>query len=690
MLAKALVDDGRLDAQTPFWLAGADSEALAAEDVGRWRKWYLYPVLRTLARWLPREVAANPETQRKLARLVRASWFRPPLSGERLCHLFFDGLDALRASRRKGSSLLPPGQRLDVYASVTDLAGYPRAIHLDEAVVARDKEHAAFCQLSHAGAPAGTESDDSDFADDSIAGLVWAARASSSYAGAFPPFRHDELVRVARERGVPWPGEERFLADRLRARDGTPLSAQVDPALRWFIDGGIVNNKPFGAVLEALNHRPADRQVCRRLVYVEPDPVVSAAAGAERSPGYLGMLHAATSTIPRNQPILEELNAIVALDARVRINRRVVEAHRARIAALTAEQSGIHAGQPLTGELVTYLRQALEDRAEAEMGIAYEGYVQRRLWRLVDILVDAWAGLAGRRDPALARTVEWVVGEWWSTDSAEDDRAGRRQLRLQQSFLDRFDVSYRIRRLQFVIRRINELEADRTLPPATVGALDEFKRRAYTFTERCYRLRRIEQLDEDLLAGLRAAAASTPPTADAARQLLGRLADSLGLEALDRAFDSELAALLEGPPGTAVREALLSDHVGFPFFDVLLMGPGTPEEGPDPLTPIRIDRISPADAHALGNVFDGLRSRELMGFLGFFNRVYREHDYLWGRLNGAERLVDLLVDAAGEAIGDPRGLKRALFECILAAERERLPGCAADIEAIGAAVRRMV
>jgi len=73
MLAKALVDDARLDAQTGLWLDDADSERLAVEQVGRWRKWYLYPVLRALAHWLPSGSGGSRETRRKLSRVVRSS-----------------------------------------------------------------------------------------------------------------------------------------------------------------------------------------------------------------------------------------------------------------------------------------------------------------------------------------------------------------------------------------------------------------------------------------------------------------------------------------------------------------------------------------------------------------------------------------------------------------------------------------
>jgi patatin-related protein len=686
MLAKALVDDGCLDAQTGLWLDGADSEQLATESVGRLRKWYLYPFLRLFSGRLLRGVCAGRDTRIKLVRRMRATWLRPPFSGERLCHLFLDGFEALAASRRPGSSLLPPDQQLDVYASLTDLAGYPRTIRLHQALVAREKEHAAFCRLSHpgrAGAP-------SDFRADNVPALVWAARASSSYAGAFPPFRHDELLRVLRSRNLPWPGEAQFLANNLRARDGTPAQRHFDPATRYFVDGGIVNNKPFGAVLEALKHRTADRQVHRRLLYIEPNPTVEDDFSPDRALGYLGTLRAAVSGIPRNQPILDELNTIVEQDARVQINQRIIDTHRPRVATMIEVLRRPHVGQPVTGQLVTYWRQALEDQADVELGLAYDAYVQRRVWRLVDTLSRAWRELgAVQEQAAMVQALEDALAEVWVDTGGQGQVPGSERAHRQQAFLEQVDVSYRIRRLQFLIRRINQFESDRALDPLVIEALGEFKQRVYGFSERCFALRHGERLDASLVGRILAAARGALPDGGALRELLGAVAEALALPALDREFDAELAQLIDRLPEARVRDGILADYLGFPLFDVLLLAPGAPDGDPDPLTPIRIERVSPADAHSLDGVFDGLRSRELMGFLGFFDRGHREHDYLWGRLNGAERLVDLLVDVAGAAIDNPRALKCALFEAILAAERSRLSGSQALLDRVAAAVARM-
>lgn len=685
MLAKALVDDALLDAQTAGWLESADVEHLAAEKASRWRKWYLYPLLRALSYWLPRDVGSNAETRGKLTRLVRSSWFQPPFSGERLCHLFFDALEGMTASRRRGSSLLPPGQRLDVYASITDLFGYPRTIQLHENLVAREKEHAAFCHLKHAE---GTGEDD-DFAPENTPALVWAARASSSYAGAFPPFHHREMERVLARRRLPWARAEVFLRENVRARDGSPAARHFDPADRYFVDGGIVNNKPFRAALEALNHRPADRQVDRSLVYIEPDPSVEEVGDPEQSLGYLATIRAALSSIPRNQPILDDLNEVMVQDARVQVNRRIVAANREQIERMVADLQAVHARQRLSPELIGYLRAGMSDKAETTMDLAYHVYVQRRVWRLVEALVKSWASLLPEPvEPALLQGMEASIAGWWQSEADGSEASPARRDNRQHAFLESFDVTFRIRRLQFLIRRINQHEGEARLDEASLAALDGFKQRVYGFMERCYRLRRSEGIDETLLGGLAEACRRLPLCADEVSSLLSRLAEALGLEELDREFDRELYEFLDAMDDPALQETVVGDYVGFPIYDVILLAPGSLEGGPDPLTPIRVERISPPDAPALAGVFDGLKCRKFMGFVGFFNRGYREHDYLWGRLNGAERVVDLLVSAAGDAVADPAARKRELFRVIVDRERRRLEQSGAQLDRIDALLDR--
>ena len=135
------------------------------------------------------------------------------------------------------------------------------------------------------------------------------------------------------------------------------------------------------------------------------------------------------------------------------------------------------------------------------------------------------------------------------------------------------------------------------------------------------------------------------------------------------------------------------------MFDALLLTQGVEEDGPDPLTRVRVERISPPDAQSLATVFGGLKCRRFMGFLGFFNRGYREHDYLWGRLNGADRIVSFLTAAAedelaAEAATDsttfsPDATRAALYEKILQRERPRLHECVDTLAEVSEAVRSL-
>jgi hypothetical protein len=84
------------------------------------------------------------------------------------------------------------------------------------------------------------------------------------------------------------------------------------------------------------------------------------------------------------------------------------------------------------------------------------------------------------------------------------------------------------------------------------------------------------------------------------------------------------------------------------------------------------------DANSLrkGSSREILKGVELGNFGAFFSRKFRENDYLWGRLTGAERLVDILATAAPEAVQSGNfnimETKKRLFLSILDAEAPHL------------------
>ena len=84
-----------------------------------------------------------------------------------------------------------------------------------------------------------------------------------------------------------------------------------------------------------------------------------------------------------------------------------------------------------------------------------------------------------------------------------------------------------------------------------------------------------------------------------------------------------------------------------------------------------------------GGAASMLKGIEFNSFGAFFSRAYRENDYLWGRLHGADRLIDIVASSVGgegalrtDALA---ALKRRAFHAILDEEEPRLPKVAALI-----------
>ncbi len=237
-----------------------------------------------------------------------------------------------------------------------------------------------------------------------------------------------------------------------------------------------------------------------------------------------------------------------------------------------------------------------------------------------------------------------------------------------------------------MIRQINLRYAASQPDAASREALNDFKRLTYDYVSRLEALRHAQSLSDETVAALGELASKTAASRAAIRRVLVQVARDMALEAFDRDYDTAFARLCRRiAASTATRDGMIADYVGFALFDVLLTTGGSQIEGPDPLTPVRIERISPVDATTLSGSFEGLKGNALIGFAGFFNRSYREHDYLWGRLHAADCLVDLLARTAGDdaAVAFP-ALRLRLLRTIVAAERPRLERCEQLLDAIDA------
>ena len=714
MLARALAHDLPMDRLRHLWLDNADVGALLASEARAtlWSKWFLRPML--WASGLGRlPLIRDAEVRANLSMFVRSRWFRPPLSGQRMAALMYDAVTAMGEPRSAQDSLLPAGLGLDLFVTVTDFYGHQQLMQLHNPPFIHEREHRHLLRFRYRRQPSGAVETDFDLAN--AAGLAFAARATSSFPGAFPPARIVEMDELVAARGDQWPRRAEFIARNFEHYG----RGNIDAASASFIDGSVLNNRPFREAINAIRGRPAYREVDRRIVYIDPDPAPPGAAAHHSAPGFFTVLKGAISGIPLTQPITDELNWVVEYNERARRLRGIVESARPFISSHVAGVMNPDAA--ITADAVRAWREKANGEAAGNAGFAYEGFVRLKLASVRSFVSQLIADLRGIRPHSpFARAVTEIVDAWAEQAGAMYAPADTRSLSTEQperldalprwvAVLLAFDVDYRERRLHFLIESQNRLyailraEEFPGLRPAVVdGMKREFYKALETLRQRktaCFRnpatVERVESLFRaaptpsemrDIPAYARAFAARHAAGLEA---LIEQLAADIDLQASTRDIDLILARTGGEGWSAASRREVLINYLGFPFWDVLTF-PVMAWREPGEFNEILIDRISPLDASAVEKLgAPRLKGMAFEHFAAFLSRSYRENDYLLGRMHGFDRLIDIVCDTAGiDARTDPAmaKLKARGFLAILAVEEAHLPQSKAMI----AELRRLI
>ncbi|MFP6746009.1 MAG: patatin-like protein, partial [Alphaproteobacteria bacterium] len=626
LLARALALDLAFDPLRAMWLEKADvAELLAPErKASVWSKWILRPVLQWgLSRQKLAHLAPNPEMREKLSLFIRSRWFRPPFGGPALCDVLYDAMMAMDSDRHRRASLTPPGQWLDLFVTLTDFFGYNQPIPLHDPSLITEREHRHTLQFRHryfSGENMATDFDTSD-----LPALVFAARATASFPGAFPPARIAEIDRMVERRGARWLGRDKFLRGNFAAYD----AAGQDPMATAFIDGSVLNNKPFAQAINSIKQRPAYRQVDRRLVYIDPDPEKADDDGQRRAPSMLRTLKGALSDIPRNEPIRDELDWINGYNVRVRRLKTVLDGTLPRINKMVAEVvGGDTAALPDLANL-GHWRAAAGRMAAEQSGYAHDGYLRLRIDAVVEQLATILAQAAARL-PSRAAVDVWAARlQTWANNAGIYPTDGGMSGTAQAAFLNGLDADYRARRLRFVVRGLNQLYgADPS--PAAAASLDNIKGQFYDLLEA------LRRRGDATILSRRGRDMALP--IDAGREsnigaLIGLMADDFALAGVGRRVDQVLHDMAGVGLPEEARQALLNGFLGFAFWDVLAFTV-TSWRDIGEFDEIRVDRISPDDAVSLhhGETEGILKGVGLGHFAAFFSREHRENDYLWGRL----------------------------------------------------------
>ena len=701
ILGRALAHDLNIDPVQAFWLKHTDVTELMDDKVQAkwWNKILFRPFVWLLMYWFRKLLSGDEEFKQKLSIFLRSRWFKPPFDGNRLTEVLFNGMSAMGDPIRKGRSLLPDGLPLDLFVTVTDFFGFTKETPIHDPPTVTEREHRQIIRLHYRQWPPGIER--SDFDRDNIPALAFACRATSSFPGAFPPAQLGECDQLIQNKGLVWKGRVDFLYSNFEPY----LKKSLNPTDAAFVDGSVLVNKPFAQAIGAISGRPAYRQVDRRVLYIDPHPRGPRNDDWGKVPGFFRTLKGALSDIPRNEPTHEDLEWVNSYNAEVRRLQTVIDASRPHITSIVRSIAGSALDEPIAGPDIGELRLAANARAREETGFAYEGYLRLKLTSVIEEVATSLASYCGHSTGSAGHKQVLAVIHYWAITSNVSPTSAKFEIASDSAsqpgwvrFLLQFDARFRQRRIRFAVRTVNQLYARLNEPElggVSAADLDRLKAGLYDTLDlmapvsraikgmdvktgdQIKRLLKTACADHDATAGQPLQPSTQVQSVEAAMKLL---AGALGYERHAERAESVLSNLLKDF-SPAVRREVLEPYIGFSAWDVLTFSI-TSWRDLDEFNEIRVDRVSPDDAVSLrpGGTDACLKGQLFNHFGAFFSRSYRENDYLWGRLHAAERLIDIVIDAAklegaGAEINITK-IKSDAFLAILKTEAQNLPRCA--------------
>ncbi|MXO90243.1 patatin-like protein [Pontixanthobacter aquaemixtae] len=665
-LAQAIHSGQSLEPLTDLWLEMADVDQLVDPDarpMWRFAKFWAQPfaswILKRPGNAVSESVApeTRAEVRRKVSHLVRGRWFEPPFSGPGFSKLLFNALKAMEKAPLE-QPLLPAGHPVDLLVTATDFRGHLELLRLNSPPIVEESEHRMPVSFA-------CKTPDKPGANlSNLLELTLAARATASFPGAFPPLKLDEIDSLAEWAGADWSTREQFLQRIMpvHMREGETANVSL-------IDGSVLVNAPFGGAMDALKGRPAQREVDRRFVYIDPRPDrFGVQKEHEGKPvGFFAAIFGSLSTIPREQPIRDNLEQLEQQSRDAEALRRMVAGLRHEVERAVEKLFGrtLFLNKPTPKRLVGWRGKAQQAAAESA-GFAYNSYAQAKFAGIVEKLAEltfAAAPGAGLPDSSPIAASFFAELERRGMASLSDEAGGASAEAI--AFFRAHDLGFRIRRLRLLARRLaRDWEADPDIPD---DALEAARKAIYKILALYFAQEKREALGEDFTGLAQNALRQPGPVLDylAARRLLPEI---------DEQAEIMLADAMQDMPKDLRRRMLLT-YLGFPFYDIATL-PLMRTEGLTEYDPIKVDRISPDDARSIreGGTRATLRGTEFYNFGAFFSRAYRENDYLWGRLHGAERMIDLVCSTADRPLedGECARFKRQAFLAILDEEKDRL------------------
>jgi patatin-related protein len=698
LLARALAHDLPYEELRTMWLDRSDVRALVAKkDEPSWSDKLMRPIVKWVAGSKLGDLADDKETIGKLVSMLQIARLQAPFDGERLVGSLIETLEKMGEGASSHSSLLPQGHQLDLFVTLTDFYGYSRKMPLYDPPIIEEQEHRHVLEFNYNRWPDGEET--TDFGMDGIPALAFAARATSSFPGLFPAAQLSEVDNVLGRQNRIWTNKHQFLSTKFKDYE----RGGADPELSAFVDGSVLNNKPLDSAIRAIQKKPAYRNVDRRLLYINPNPADTPPAHAAQTPGMLEALKSSLSDLPRHEPIYDDLMWIRENNYEVVQTEAIVESARPDIERLVDKLIGRRAGNfHISTDQIAQWRDDANKGAADAAGFAYKGYLRLKLnsavIKITHILADICdVSLASPEASFIRQAIEeWAhMREAYPEDFSKLEPQGFMAgtppwLRMLRGF----DLDFRQRRIHFVIKHLNQLYTrldDPELANLNAYRLDYLKGRFYEV---------LGDLRERETSGIISQEARThirslfqPILEDEATvpgdgvefgrkngvgldTIIEGLSRDLKLETMNFRADDVFSSMEHSLAAGVVRRELLTRYLGFSYWDTLTFSANWWRQRGE-LDEIRVSRLSPQDCSAIRDTgTDVLQGVKLGNFGSFFRREDRENDYLWGRLHAADRLIDIVYDAAKTSAADididVDAMKHKAFNIILDAEAVHL------------------
>lgn len=435
----------------------------------------------------------------------------PPRSLLNSRRMYYKLLDALQGMdkqpqpdwrKNEPSRFISPFvEDLDLFTTATDIRGMEINIPLADSV-ARERRH-----LSTFNFRFSPEEERNDFEEKDNPFLAFAARVTSAHPAPFEPMKLSDIDEALNRHqdyrnGDRFPSKntdwQRFYEDYLKhppenddTAHGLGTGAQTREDLRKalaeefrirpFSDGGVLDNSPFSFAINQLQFRHTQLPVDRKLLYIEPVPEhpekqrISLAKPDAIENGWLSL-----STLPRYQFIRDDLLRLLERNRLVtRVNRILTgvvddEISRYRFEAEAErhakERGEVKKTEPPPSSSYEFGSISLDEMIK-RMGSAWGGYQRLRVGETTDELVKVITNAAGfDEDSSEFVATRLLVSAWRETDyhprgpkappKNDEERAQAEadpRPFTQNWFLYQYDLLWRLRRLKFVMSKIDDL-----------------------------------------------------------------------------------------------------------------------------------------------------------------------------------------------------------------------------------------